>query len=250
MPRDAQALQECVRGTDVFARAYPQHKPRLVKAIQANGLFFAMTGDGVNDAPAPHRADVGVAMGIKGTQVTREAAEMILADDNFASISASVKEGRSVYNNIEKALLFMLPTNAGQGAVIAAAILFGFALPITAPQILWVNMVTSVALGLVISFEPHEAVDASPYRQPRALARHPVDDGAAAVVHLRAPPAGYVRYHGIAHRCLDETAGGCGSAPSRRGGRKIGRQVCPRLAMRGAPPDKERFAAASPGLTR
>ncbi|OWT80223.1 MULTISPECIES: HAD-IC family P-type ATPase [unclassified Achromobacter] len=150
------ALQECVRDVDVFARASPEHKLRLVKAIQANGQVVAMTGDGVNDAPALKKADIGVAMGIKGTEVTKEAAGMILADDNFASISAAVKEGRTVYNNIEKAMLFMLPTNVAQGAVIAAAIIFGFALPITAPQVLWVNMITSVALGLVISFEPHE----------------------------------------------------------------------------------------------
>ncbi|MDL2404120.1 cation-transporting P-type ATPase [Rhizobium calliandrae] len=151
------ALQACVRDVDVFARASPEHKLRLVKAIQVNGQIVAMTGDGVNDAPALKKADIGVAMGIKGTEVTKEAAGMILADDNFASISAAVKEGRTVYNNIEKAMLFLLPTNVAQGAVIAIAILFAFTLPITAPQVLWVNMVTSVALGLVISFEPHEA---------------------------------------------------------------------------------------------
>lgn len=163
------ALQECVRTVDVFARASPEHKLRLVKAIQANRQVVAMTGDGVNDAPALKKADIGVAMGIKGTEVTKEAAGMILADDNFASISAAVKEGRTVYNNIEKAMLFLLPTNIAQGAVIAIAILFGFTLPITAPQVLWVNMVTSVALGLVISFEPHEADVMG--RPPRSIDR-------------------------------------------------------------------------------
>lgn len=149
-------LQETVRDVDVFARASPEHKLRLVKAIQANQQIVAMTGDGVNDAPALKKADVGIAMGIKGTEVTKEAASMVLVDDNFASITAAVKEGRTVYNNIEKAILFMLPTNIAQAMVITVAILFGFTLPITAPQILWVNMVTSVALSLVISFEPHE----------------------------------------------------------------------------------------------
>jgi magnesium-transporting ATPase (P-type) len=163
------ALQECVREVDVFARASPEHKLRLVKAIQANRQIVAMTGDGVNDAPALKKADIGVAMGVKGTEVTKEAAGMILADDNFASISAAVKEGRTVYNNIEKAMLFLLPTNIAQGAVIAVAILFSFTLPITAPQVLWVNMVTSVALGLAISFEPHEADVMQ--RRPRAIDR-------------------------------------------------------------------------------
>jgi magnesium-transporting ATPase (P-type) len=149
-------LQEKVKNVDVFARASPEHKLRLVKAIQANKQIVAMTGDGVNDAPALKKADIGVAMGIKGTEVTKEAAGMILADDNFASITAAVKEGRTVYNNIEKAILFMLPTNVAQALVIAVAIFAGFTMPITAPQVLWVNMVTSVALGLVISFEPHE----------------------------------------------------------------------------------------------
>jgi magnesium-transporting ATPase (P-type) len=161
------ALQECVRDVDVFARASPEHKLRLVKAVQANRQIVAMTGDGVNDAPALKTADIGVAMGIKGTDVTKETAGMILADDNFASISAAVKEGRTVYDNIEKALLFMLPTNIAQGAVIAIAVLFGFTLPITTPQVLWVNMVTSVALGLTISFEPHE--DDVMRRPPRAI---------------------------------------------------------------------------------
>jgi len=170
------ALQEVVRNVDVFARASPEHKLRLVKAIQANGQVVAMTGDGVNDAPALKRADIGVAMGIKGTEVTKEAAAMVLADDNFASITAAVREGRTVYNNIEKALLFMLPTNVAQALVILVAIIGGFLLPITAPQILWVNMVTSVALGLVISFEPHEF--GVMLRQPRAVSR-PILDGFA-----------------------------------------------------------------------
>src|SRR5215475_12091329 len=166
---DTATLMERVRDVDVFARASPEHKLRLVKAIQANGQIVAMTGDGVNDAPSLKKADIGVAMGIKGTEVTKEAAEMILADDNFASITAAVREGRTVYNNIEKAMLFMLPTNVAQALVIAVAILFGFTMPITAPQVLWVNMVTSVALGLVISFEPHE-IDVM-NRLPRAIDR-------------------------------------------------------------------------------
>ena len=171
---DTATLQEQVRDVDVFARASPEHKLRLVKAIQANKQIVAMTGDGVNDAPSLKKADIGVAMGIKGTEVTKEAAEMVLADDNFASITAAVKEGRTVYNNIEKAMLFMLPTNVAQALVIMVAIFVGFTAPITAPQILWVNMVTSVALGLVISFEPHE-LDVM-QRQPRAVDR-PILDG-------------------------------------------------------------------------
>jgi len=166
---DTATLQERVRDVDVFARASPEHKLRLVKAIQANNQIVAMTGDGVNDAPSLKKADIGVAMGIKGTEVTKEAAGMILADDNFASITAAVKEGRTVYNNIEKAMLFLLPTNVAQALVIAVAIFFGFTMPITAPQVLWVNMVTSVALGLVICFEPHE-IDVM-QRPPRAVDR-------------------------------------------------------------------------------
>ncbi|HEY7333851.1 MAG TPA: HAD-IC family P-type ATPase [Bryobacteraceae bacterium] len=171
---DTAALEECVRDADVFARASPEHKLRLVKAIQANKQIVAMTGDGVNDAPALKKADIGVAMGIKGTEVTKEAAGMVLADDNFASITAAVKEGRTVYNNIEKAILFTLPTNVAQALVILSAIVMGFTAPITAPQILWVNMVTSVALGLVISFEPHEQDVMR--RSPRAV-NSPIVDG-------------------------------------------------------------------------
>jgi magnesium-transporting ATPase (P-type) len=170
---DTATLQECVRDVDVFARASPEHKLRLVKAIQASKQIVAMTGDGVNDAPSLKKADIGVAIGIKGTKVTKEAAEMVLADGNFASITAAVKEGRTVYNNIEKAILFMLPTNVAQALVIMAAIFVGFPAPITAPQILWVNMVTSVALGLVLSFEPHE-LDVMQW-PPRAVDRPIVD---------------------------------------------------------------------------
>jgi magnesium-transporting ATPase (P-type) len=166
---DTATLQERCGDVDVFARASPEHKLRLVKAMQASKQIVAMTGDGVNDAPALKKADIGVAMGIKGTEVTKEAAAMVLTDDNFATIATAVREGRTVYNNIEKAILFMLPTNVAQGLVIMVAIFAGFTIPITAPQILWVNMVTSVALSLVIAFEPHE-LDVM-RRRPRALDR-------------------------------------------------------------------------------
>jgi magnesium-transporting ATPase (P-type) len=153
---DERALVTAVRDTDVFARAAPEHKLRLVQALQADGLTVAMTGDGVNDAPALKRADVGVAMGQTGTEAAKEAAEMVLADDNFASIVAAVREGRTVYDNIMKVIGWTLPTNGGEALTIIAAITFGLALPVTPVQILWINMVTAVALGLTLAFEPTE----------------------------------------------------------------------------------------------
>ncbi len=153
---DDEALQGLVEETDVFARASPEHKLRLVRALQASGEVVAMTGDGVNDAPALKRADVGVAMGRKGTEVSKEASAMVLADDNFASIARAVEEGRTVYDNLRKALLFVLPTNGGQAGVIVLAVLAGMMLPMSPVQILWVNMVTAVTLGLALAFEPTE----------------------------------------------------------------------------------------------
>jgi magnesium-transporting ATPase (P-type) len=152
----AAALRIAVTRADIFARASPEHKLALVQALQANGAVVAMTGDGVNDAPALKRADVGVAMGKKGTEAAREAAEMVLADDNFASIDAAVEEGRTVYDNLKKSIMFVLPTNGGEAMVIVAAILLGLTLPITPVQILWVNMVTAVTLSLALAFEPPE----------------------------------------------------------------------------------------------
>jgi magnesium-transporting ATPase (P-type) len=154
---DAAALREVVNEVDVFARASPEHKLRLVQALQANGRVVAMTGDGVNDAPALKRADVGVAMGIKGTEAAKEAAEMVLADDNFASIAHAVEEGRTVFDNIKKSIMFILPTNGGEALTILAAIALGRVLPVTAAQILWVNMVTAVTLSLALVFEPAES---------------------------------------------------------------------------------------------
>ena len=142
---------------DVFARTTPEHKLRLVKALQEQGRIVAMTGDGVNDAPALKQADIGVAMGRRGTEAAKEAAQMVLADDNFASIAHAVEEGRVVYDNLKKALLFLLGTNAAQALTIVVAVLAGQPLPITAPQILWVNMVTAVTLGLALAFELAEA---------------------------------------------------------------------------------------------
>jgi len=153
---DDEALRQAVREVDVFARSSPEHKLRLVTAMQANGEIVAMTGDGVNDAPALKRADIGVAMGMKGTEVAKEAAEMVLADDNFATIAHAVREGRTVYDNIKKAIVFIMPTNGGEAGIVLIAILFGMALPLTPVQILWVNMVTAVTLALALSFEKAE----------------------------------------------------------------------------------------------
>ncbi|MCC5806905.1 MAG: cation-transporting P-type ATPase [Opitutales bacterium] len=162
-------LRELVRGTDIFARTSPEHKLRLVKALQANGEVVAMTGDGVNDAPALKRADVGVAMGIKGTEATKEAADIVLADDNFASIERAVEEGRTIYDNLRKSIIFILPTNGAEALVILVAVSLGWVLPLTPVQILWVNMVTAVTLALALAFEPSEpGIMKRPPRDPKA----------------------------------------------------------------------------------
>ena len=164
---DDQELREVVRRINVFARVEPAQKLRLVRALQANGEVVAMTGDGVNDAPALKQADIGIAMGLGGTEVAKDAAEMVLTDDDFAAIEAAVEEGRGVYDNLVKFITWTLPTNFGEGLVIVAAILAGATLPITPLQILWINMTTAVFLGLMLAFEPIEhAVMRRPPRPP------------------------------------------------------------------------------------
>ena len=162
---DAQLALE-VADVDIFARTSPEHKLRLVTALQAHGLSVAMTGDGVNDAPALKRADAGIAMGLKGSEAAKEAADLVLADDNFASIAAAVREGRTVYDNLKKVISWTLPTNAGESMVVVLALLVGMALPVTAVQILWINLITGITLGLALAFEPTEAGTMA--RPPRA----------------------------------------------------------------------------------
>ncbi len=159
-------LAAVVVETDIFARTSPEHKLRLVTALQSHGLTVAMTGDGVNDAPALKRADAGIAMGQKGSEAAKEASELVLADDNFASIVAAVREGRTVYDNIRKVISWTLPTNAGESMTIVVALFLGMALPITAVQILWVNLITAITLGIALAFEPTE--DDTMRRPPRA----------------------------------------------------------------------------------
>lgn len=153
---DDAALARRLAEADVVARASPEHKLRLVNALQRGGQLVAMTGDGVNDAPALKAADIGVAMGQRGTDAAREAADLVLTDDHFATIAGAVRQGRTVFDNIKKALVFILPTNGGEAGLILTAVFAGLALPVTAAQILWVNMVTSITLDLALAFEPAE----------------------------------------------------------------------------------------------
>ena len=150
------ALKEAVLNCDIFARTSPEHKLRLVMALQSHGMTVAMTGDGVNDAPALKRADAGIAMGKNGSEAAKEAAEVVLADDNFATIVAAVREGRTVYDNIIKVISWTLPTSAGEAMAIIIALLFGLTLPVTPIQILWINLITAVTLGIALAFEPTE----------------------------------------------------------------------------------------------
>ena len=149
-------LMERVDQVNVFARVAPEQKLRLVEALQARGHVVAMTGDGVNDAPALKQSNIGVAMGITGTDVSKEAADMVLTDDNFATIEAAIEEGRGVFDNLTKFISWALPTNLGEGLVLLAAIITGATLPILPIQILWINMITAAVLGIALSLEPKE----------------------------------------------------------------------------------------------
>jgi Ca2+-transporting ATPase len=164
---DESQLTETADSTAVFARVSPEQKLRLVEALQKKDYVVAMTGDGVNDAPALRQADIGVAMGIAGTEVSKEAADMVLTDDNFATIKAAVEEGRGVFDNLIKFITWTLPTNGGEGLVILLSILLGTRLPILPLQILWINMTTALLLGLMLAFEPkEEGIMQRPPRDP------------------------------------------------------------------------------------
>jgi len=164
---DDDAYADTVERAGVFARVSPEQKLRLVEALQGRGHVVAMTGDGVNDAPALRQADIGIAMGRAGTEVAKEAADMVLTDDDFATIEGAVEEGRGVFDNLTKFIVWTLPTNMGEGLVILVAILFGSVLPILPVQILWINMTTAVALGLMLAFEPKEpGIMTRPPRDP------------------------------------------------------------------------------------
>ncbi|GMV27438.1 MAG: putative cation-transporting ATPase F [Phycisphaerae bacterium] len=153
--------------TAVFARMTPEQKLRLVKALQSRGHIVAMTGDGVNDAPALRQADIGVAMGVAGTEVAKDAADMVLADDNFATIEAAVEEGRNVFSNLTKFIVWTLPTNGGEAFVILAAIMLGWPLPILPIHALYINMITAILLGMPLIFEAREpGVMSRPPRDP------------------------------------------------------------------------------------
>ena len=157
--------------TSVFARVAPEHKLRLVRALQRQGEVVAMTGDGVNDAPALKQADIGIAMGISGTDVSKEAADMVLRDDNFATIEAAVEDGRRVYDNLLKSIVFILPTSAGESLLVLLAITFGLTLPILPVQILWINLVTTVTLALPLALE---ALEPDTMRRPPRRMDEPV----------------------------------------------------------------------------
>jgi Ca2+-transporting ATPase len=175
-------LCDVVDDISVYARVAPEHKLRITKQLQRRGHIVAVTGDGVNDAPALKTADIGVAMGMTGTEVSKEASEMILTDDNFASIVSAVEEGRHVFNNIWKVILFLLPTNGGQGLAMAGAVLlspfiavFALGLPIQPVQILWVNLIIAIACAIPLIWEPmEEGILEKPPRDPKERLFNPL----------------------------------------------------------------------------
>ena len=177
---DDAALREQLRHTSAFARVSPTHKLRLVQALQAQGETVAMTGDGVNDAPALKQADIGIAMGITGTDVSKGAAEMVLTDDNFASIVRAVEEGRVIYDNIRKFVKYLLSCNIGEILVMFVALLMGLKLPLLAIQILWVNLVTDGLPAIALGFEPGEKDVMQ--RRPRARNESILAGGAGAYI--------------------------------------------------------------------
>ncbi len=171
-----EALPGLADKIEVFARVAPEQKLRLVRALQQRGHVVAMTGDGVNDAPALKQADIGVAMGVAGTDVAKGAADMVLTDDNFATIEAAVEEGRGVFDNLRKFIVWTLPTNLGEGCIVLVAIFFGLTLPILPVQLLWINMATAIFLGLMLVFEPNEKdlMDRPPRDPKRPLLTYPL----------------------------------------------------------------------------
>lgn len=152
----SESLVDNIDSITIFARITPEQKLKLVGALQARGHIVAMTGDGVNDAPALKKANIGIAMGIGGTEVAKGAADIILTDDNFATIEAAVEEGRGIFDNLTKFIAWTLPTNVGEASIIVTAIFLGLTLPISPVQILWINMATAIFLGLALAFEPKE----------------------------------------------------------------------------------------------
>jgi Ca2+-transporting ATPase len=151
---DSYQQREVVKNVDVFARVAPQHKLSIVRALQKNGEVVGMTGDGVNDAPAVKEADIGIAMGISGTDVTREASDMVLADDNYQTIIAAIREGRSIYDNIRKFIRYLLACNVGEVLTMFAATLAGLPLPLVPIQILWMNLVTDGLPAIALGVDP------------------------------------------------------------------------------------------------
>ncbi|CAN5135354.1 cation-transporting P-type ATPase [soil metagenome] len=194
--------------TEVFARVAPEQKLRLVRALQSRGHVVAMTGDGVNDAPALKQADIGVAMGISGTDVAKGAADMVLTDDNFASIEAAVEEGRGVFDNLTKFIVWTLPTNLGEGAIILVAILLGLTLPVLPVQLLWVNMTTAIFLGIMLVFEPKERglMDRPPRDPSRPLLTFPLIMRTGLVALIMIGGAFWLFHHELERRgeTLDE----------------------------------------------
>ncbi|AFP70727.1 cation-transporting P-type ATPase [Enterobacter kobei] len=170
---DDRQLSDAAQQYDIFARTSPEDKFRLVQALQSKQEVVGMTGDGVNDAPALKRADVGIAMGIKGTEVTKEAADMVLTDDNFATIASAVHEGRRVYDNLKKTILFVIPSNIAQALLIIIALLAGNLIPLTPVLILWMNMATSATLSFGLAFEAGEKDIMN--RPPRKANLHVMD---------------------------------------------------------------------------